>query len=112
MEGFSKKRNMAAFVGSFLVIPALLVPLAGVVNFGAKNLLIHPVLVMGGLFIAFTLNAAAVLRVRVKPVEGVSVGFTMLDGRKLNASLLFVSLLMASVLTIYVFTENFRIVVR
>ena len=112
MEGFSKKSDTAAFIGSFLVIPALLVPLAGVLNLGASNPLIHPVLVMGGLFVAFTLNSAAVLRVRVKPVEGVSVGFTMLDGRKLNVLLLFVSLLMASVLTVYVFTENFRIVVR
>jgi hypothetical protein len=99
-----------AVLGLLLVLPALVLVACGLLGLDGPAALVHPVLVMGGLFLAFVLNAPRVLRVHVGREEGAIVG-TMslrLRGTVANLAALALSCLLLSTITVYLFVENFE----
>ena len=99
-----------AVVGGVFIVPALLLCLSGLLQLNASNVLINPVLVLGGLMLAIGLNMMPVLKAQID--EGNLVGVVRIKGRLLNLSLLVLSLLLLATIMVYGFVENFRVVVR
>src|SRR6267142_838354 len=58
-----KNQKTFAISGFLLALPALLVALSGLLRFDAPPLLIHPLLVVGGLLIGLIINLMPVVRV-------------------------------------------------
>jgi hypothetical protein len=99
-----------ALASAVLILPSLLLCLSGLLQLSASNVLIHPVLVLGGLMSAIGLNMMPVLKARID--EGNVVSVVRMKGRLLNLSLLGLSLLLLSTIMVYGFIENFRVVAR
>lgn len=121
------KQDWYALVGILLDIPALIIVALGVsqVLFGEteihkmiysfltpQNLIIHPVLVLGGMLIAVGLNAAPVFRVQLAPHNGSLVTTIITEWKSLNTAVLALSLFLLTNILLYAFVENFRIVAR
>lgn len=106
------KHAQIAVAGFVLLLPALIL-----VSFGLLDLdvhlpgaLVHPVLVMGGMLLAGTLNARSVLGVRVRQ-EGDSLVGTIsirLRGSVMNLTAVIISCLLFATITAYLFVENFQ----
>ena len=99
-----------AVVSIIFILPALLLCLSGLLQLSASNVLIHPVLVLGGLALAIGLNMLPVLRAQID--NGNVVGQVRIKIRLLNLSLLGLSLLLLATIMVYGFIENFRVVAR
>lgn len=102
--------NRMAVASSILVFPALLLCLSGLLQLSASNVLIHPVLVLGGLVLAIGLNMMPVLKAQID--DGNVVSVVRIKGRLLNLGLLGLSLLLLATIMVYGFIENFRVVAR
>jgi len=102
--------NRLALADGILIFPALLLCLSGLLQLSASNVLIHPVLVLGGLMLAIGLNIMPVLKAQIDNGNVVSV--VRIKGRLLNLSLLVLSLLLLATIMAYGFIENFRVVAR
>jgi len=111
-DGPSKSIPWLAAVGGLLVLPALLVCLAGPLNLKVSNPLISPFLVLGGLGVAFGLNALTVFQVGLHREGGSLVGVLRARLRWPNLALVVVSAGLAASLLTYGFLENFRVVAR
>ena len=100
----------AAVLGLLLLLPALVLVSAGLLGLEPPGALVHPVLVMGGLLLAFALNVLPVLRVRFGHEEGVLVSTVSLRLRRtvLNLTALSLSCLLLATITVYLFVENFQ----
>ena len=100
----------AAVLGLLLLLPALVLVSAGLLGLEPPDALVHPVLVLGGLFLAFALNVLQVLRVRFGREEGVLVSTVSLRLRRtvLNLTALSLSCLLLATITVYLFVENFQ----
>jgi len=109
-QNSSGRPGQLAVVGGVFMLPALLLYLSGLLNLSASNVLIHPVLVLGGLILAIGLNMKPVLKAQLD--EGSFVGVIRIKGRLLNLSFLVLSLLMLTTIMVYGFVENFRVVAR
>ena len=99
-----------AVLGLVLLLPALVLVSTGLLDLERPDVLVHPVFVMGGLLLAFALNALPVLRVRFGYEEGGLVG-TMslrLRGTVLNLTALILSCLLLAMITVYLLVENFQ----
>ena len=99
-----------AVVGGVFILPAFLLCLSGLLQLSASNVLIHPVLVLGGLMLAIGLNMMPVLKAQID--KGNFVGVVRVKGRLPNLSLLVLSLLLLTTIMVYGFIENFRVVAR
>ena len=100
----------AAIMGFFLLLPAFVLCLSGLLGLEPPAALIHPVLVMGGLFLAFGLNALAVLQVRFGHSEGTLVAriSIRMRGKVLNLTAFALCCFLFATITAYLFLENFR----
>lgn len=123
--GFSY-RKMAG-LGFLLILPALLFVTAAVLKYGlgwgylfdalgvfysdpSRRLLfnlISPILFLGGLFLAFLLNAYPILNLDIRRKEGRVVGSFALQLRWWNLAILLVSFGLLAMLIGYALTENF-----
>ena len=108
----SKRVPWPAALGGVLLLPALLVSLAGVLNLDASNPLIHPFLVLGGLALAFGLNAVTVFRLGFQRDDAGFVGVVRVLARWPNLAIVAVSSALAASLLAYGFLENFRVIAR
>lgn len=99
-----------AVVGFVLLLPALILVSSGLLGLERPDALVHPVLVMGGILLAFALNALPVLRVRLGHKEGALVGTVSLRfrGTGLNLVALSLSCLLLATITVYLLVENFQ----
>ena len=99
-----------AILGLVLLLPALVLVSTGFLDLERPDVLVHPVLVMGGLLLAFALNALPVLRVRFGYADGALVGSMSLRlrGTVLNLTALSLSCLLLATITLYLFVENFQ----
>ena len=105
------KRHLQVAVASFvLLLPALILVSTGLLGLERPPALVHPVLVMGGLFLAFMLNALSVLRVHFGQDESDLVGTisVRVRGSVLNLTALVISCLLLTTIMVYLFFENFR----
>lgn len=104
-------RSFQVAVASYvLLLPALVLAASGGLGLEPPAALIHPVLVMGGMLLAFTLNAMSVLRIRVGHDEGTLVGTisVRVRGNAMNLTTLMLSCLLFTTITAYLFVENFQ----
>ena len=99
-----------AIVGFFLLLPALVLASSGFLGLEPPAALVHPVLVMGGLLLAFGLNAFAVLAVRFGHNEGALVATISVQvrGTVLNLTSFVLCCLLFATITAYLFVENFQ----
>ena len=99
-----------AVAGFVLLLPALILVSSGLLGFERPAALVHPVLVMGGLLLAFTLNALSVSRVRLGQDGGNLVGTisVRVRGSVMNLTALMISCLLFATITAYLFVENFQ----
>jgi len=99
-----------AILGLLLLLPAVVLVSAGLLRLELPDLLVHPVFVMGGLLLAFALNALSVLRFRLAHEEGAVVGAMSirLRGTVLNLTTLALSCLLLATIAVYLFVENFQ----
>ena len=99
-----------AIMGFFLLLPAFVLCLSGLLGLEPPAALIHPVLVMGGLVLAFGLNALAVLQIRFGHSEGTLVAriSIRMRGTVLNLTAFALCCVLFATVTVYLFLENFR----
>ncbi len=99
-----------AVLGLLLLLPALVLVTTGLLDLERPDVLVHPLLVMGGLLLAFALNARPLVRVRFGHEEGALVGTLSLRlrGTALNLTALSLSCLLLATITGYLFVENFQ----
>jgi uncharacterized membrane protein len=78
-----QNQKKLAAVGLFLLIPALTLVISGLFRFDVPYLLIHPVLVMGGVVGSLAINLWAVARIYTRLENGnlVSASRSRSEGR-------------------------------
>ena len=122
----TKTSNRLALLGLVGTVPALIIVLGGFwqVMFGkpniwetlfhltAQSLIIHPVLVLGGLFLAIVFNIAPILSVKFQPSQDSISATVKVRWRLLNVAVFMLSSFLLCLILMYAFVENFRIVAR
>lgn len=122
----TKKYNWFAIFGLLTSIPALIIVGIGmlsVIGLGAlaetfshyitpQSLILHPVLVLGGLLVSIGLNIFPIFKIRFEPQVGALVTMITTRFRIANMFASTVSLFLLCAILLYAFGENFRIVVR
>jgi hypothetical protein len=109
-EAIMKTLARSAVAGFVLLLPALILVSAGLLELEVPSAVVHPVLVMGGLFVALALNALSVFRIRFGR-EGENVVGTIslrVDGAAMNLAALALGCLLLAAITAYLFVENFQ----
>ncbi|MGH7568550.1 MAG: hypothetical protein ACREL9_06210 [Gemmatimonadales bacterium] len=84
-----------------LLLPALILVSSGLLGLERPAALVHPVLVMGGLLLALTLNALSVLRIRFGQDEGnlVATISVRVRGSAMDLTALILSGLLLAIIT-------------
>lgn len=121
----SKQYRWLALTGIVGCVPALLIVALGMsrVLFGLKDLgdsigltsqsfILHPILVLGGLFVAIGLNVTPVFRIQIQPQAGAMTTMITTHWRTFNVVVLLLGMVLLCSILGYAFTENFRIVPR
>ena len=105
-----KRDPKVAVIGFVLFLPALILVSTGLFDLERPDAVVHPILVMSGLFLAFALNAMAVLRINFGRESGKLVGTVAerIRGSAMNLMALAVSCLLLAAITAYLFVENFQ----
>jgi len=119
-----------AIAGFILSFPALLIVSAGLLemglglrqinntldelllNFPALNVIIHPVVVVGGLILSIGLNVIPVFRLRMQAQAGALVAAITAQLKASNIAAALLSAFLFAAIACYAFGENFRIVAR
>lgn len=104
-------RNMQVALASFVLLaPALLLVTSGIFALQPPAALVHPVLVMGGMFLAFAFNAMSALRIRVGQNQDALVGTVSVRvrGNRMNLTGLALSCVLFATIAGYMFVENFQ----
>ena len=99
-----------AVAGLVLLLPALILVSSGLLGLEPPPALVHPVPVLGGLILAFSLNALSVLRVRFGQDRAGLWGTisVRVRGGVMNLVALAVSCLLVATITAYLIVENFQ----
>jgi hypothetical protein len=103
-------RKTAAIAGVLVMIPALALVLSSLLGFRVPFRLIHPALVVGGLFLALALNLFPIVSARTHLEHGNLVGALSikLKGASLNWVVAFLSAVLLGLIALYLFVENFQ----
>jgi len=121
LSDVSRQDHRIAALGLLLIVPALILCFTGILQsllgtsqfndtlaiFKLDSLLFHPVVLLGGLSLAFALNLITVARLRIQ--DGSLTGTIQLRGKLLNLGLLACIGLLLSIIFLYLLTENFQI---
>lgn len=126
----NKTYRRLALVGFMLAVPALLIVSVGILQIGfglrgindgldalfseytALNIIIHSIVVIGGLLIGLTLNIIPVLRIKIELESGSIIGTLRIRDRLFNVGMSALSLSLFGTLLLYSFVENFKVVPR
>ena len=109
---FAESWRIAA-LGLLLLLPAfVLVSPSHLLQLSSTNPLIHPVVILGGLLLAFALNLLPVVRLTLHLEGDILACVIHLKGRWLNLAVVAVSVCLATIIIVYVFVENFQIIPR
>ena len=100
----------AAVAGLVLLLPALVLVTTGVLDLTPPAALVHPVLVMGGVFLAIVLNALPVIRLGIAQDGDRLVGTiaVRVRGSAGNLGALLAGGLLLAIIAVYLFVENFQ----
>ena len=105
-----KTNHPLAWLGLLLSFPAGMLVTGGVLEFHVPGPLVHPVLIMGGLFAALLLNLRAIVQVQLeRNGEGNLAAVNLRIGtRVFNLLVLAVSTLLLAAIVLYLVLENFQ----
>ena len=124
----NRKSNIAAIIGLTCCLPSLIIVSAGLLQgiFGMAGmsamldslfadyhklkLVIHPVAVLGGLFIVISMNAFNVFKIQFEPQNGTLATTITIRFRLINIGTLALSTFLFCSLLLYAIGENFRII--
>ena len=117
---FAEREQKLAWLGLILYIPAIVLVSSGVAfSLGYSTLSAltapftntfgNPVIVLGGLLVGFLLALLPILRVNLRNHDGELVSTIRLKLNWLNILIVGMSLLMVSVIFVYLLAENFGI---
>ena len=120
----TRTSTMLAIVGIIVCIPALIIVSGGawqvftgepniwesLFHLTAQSLIIHPILVVGGLMSAIALNAVTTIRFRIQPQQDALSTTVTINWKTLNIVVLTMSTFFLLMIVSYSFVENFRIV--
>ncbi len=127
---FATNTHKLAALGFLLTIPALIIFIPGILQTGlgltqlndgldallaqfrALKLIIHPIVVLGGLFLALSLNVMPVIQAKFQLNDGNLVSVITIKGKLLNLGMMALALFLTAALLLYAFVENFQIVAR
>ncbi len=127
---FVANTHKLAALGFLLTIPALIIFIPGILQTGlgltqlndgldallaqfrALKLIIHPIVVLGGLFLALSLNVMPVIQAKFQLNDGNLVSVITIKGKLLNLGMMALALFLTAALLLYAFVENFQIVAR
>ena len=106
-------RDTQLAIGGFVfLLPALVLVSTGLADSDIRlpAALVHPVVVMGGLLLAFMLNAWSVFRFGVRQDGGdlVSTMSVRVRGTAMNLAAIGMSCFLVAIITAYLFVENFQ----
>jgi len=76
------------------------------------SLILHPVVVLGGLILAIGLNSLPIFRIRLEPHNGSLLTIIRTELKFANLAVLGLSLFLLCSILLYAFGENFQIVAR
>jgi len=121
LSSLTRQNHKMAGLGLLLIIPALILCSGGLalsllgmnafsnaINFDL--FIFNPLVLLGGLFLAFVLNLLTVAQVKIQ--DGSLTGTIRLRGKELNLGLLTCIGLLLSVIFLYLLAENFQIFAR
>ncbi|MBI4546910.1 MAG: hypothetical protein HY707_02955 [Ignavibacteriae bacterium] len=77
-----------------------------------QSFILHPIIVLGGMFLAITMNAIPTFRIRLEPQNGSLVTIIRTELKFFNLAVLGLSLFLLCSILLYAFGENFEIVAR
>jgi hypothetical protein len=127
METHRKKNTRLFLIGLILVLPAMLIVIPGLLQSGLSSLalndaidaafarlpvlelLIHPIVILGGLLVAFLLNAWQVIDVHLDREPGRVVGRLGVNLYPLHLGMVLFSLGIVGIIFLYLLAENFQI---
>ena len=127
---FAANTHKLAALGFLLTIPALIIFIPGILQTGlgltqlndgldallaqfmVLKLIIHPIVVLGGLFLALSLNVMPVIQAKFQLNDGNLVSVITIKGKLLNLGMMALALFLTTALLLYAFVENFQIVAR
>lgn len=115
-----KSDHKLAIAGFVLIIPALILCFGGILQsfFGLTQVndginydffIFHPLIIMGGLILAFGINLQSVMRVRFQFQDGTLVSTIKVKGKVLNLGLVAVIMFLLATIFLYLLAENFQI---
>lgn len=95
-------------IGLVFLAPALVLVTTGVFGLNAPDALVHPVFVLGGVFVSLLLNVWPVLRIRLDYEEGEVVGALRLRvrGAVTNIAVLGLGVGLLGTIMLYLVAEN------
>ncbi len=107
-----ERRNMLAVIGFVGIIPALLICLSGLsgLNLNLPQILIHPLVILGGLALALAINALPITHLNAHLEDNNFVGSVTvrLKGSLMNFGVIVLSLALLATIAVYLFVENFQ----
>jgi hypothetical protein len=127
METHREQNTRLFLIGLILVIPATLIVIPGLLQSGldsqalgnaidsafvrlpALELLIHPIVILGGLLVAFLLNAWQVFDVHLDREPGRLVGRLGVNLYPLHLGVVLFSLGIVGIIFLYLLAENFQL---
>jgi hypothetical protein len=127
---FAANTHKLAALGFLLTIPALIIFIPGILQtglgltrlndgldalltqFNVLKLIIHPIVVLGGLFLALSLNVMPVIQTKFQLNDGNLMSVITIKGKLLNLGMMALVLFLTAALLLYAFVENFQIVAR
>jgi len=103
-----RREAILTSVGGVALLPALLLVSAGLADRNVPGFLSHPVVIMGGLFIALLTSLLVATRweLRQEP-DGIRLSCTI-RYRVANLIVLAIGLSLFAIITVYLFVENFQ----
>lgn len=120
-----KTENRLALLGLVGTIPSLLIVSGGIwqmisgtniweslLHLTAQSLIVHPILVLGGLMFAIGLNAVAIFKIQFQPVEDSLSATVTVRWKLVNSAVFALSVFLLCGILLYAFGENFQIVAR
>ncbi len=121
-----KSFNWRAFVGCVFLLPACIIVVAGLTQSllgfsefnealertGVLSVLDHPAVVIGGLVIAFGINAIPIFKLKFVREDGTLVGMVRTKNTILNLAAIALTLFLFVSILGYSIAENFQIIPR
>src|SRR5687768_5698108 len=104
-----KRMNPFALAGLVLILPSSALVCFGLLDLTLPGILLHPILVVGGLLTAFGLNLFSIAQVATdRGPDGVAAVTLRIGLKPANLAVCLLSSLLMAFIAAYLFVENFQ----